>query len=101
MANPRYYGTGTKVYATEIDGRDVAIEFDKKLLFLNRARLFIDGQRVDDERLFYGEKTLEGPLGDGTTVTVRVDSGGAGELTAAQAQRSDGSWVDLIERPEV
>lgn len=98
MEKKRYYGYDTKVYAADVRGHDVALEFDKKLLVLNRARLFVDGERVDDESVFYGDKTLTGPLGDGTTVTVRIDSGMVGELTSAQARRPDGSWIDLVER---
>ena len=36
---------------------------------------------------------------DGTEIVVSVDSGMVGELTRAQLRRTDGSWVDLEERP--
>lgn len=98
MESNRYYGYRTKVYGADVSGHDVALEFDKRLLVLNRPRLFVDGKQVDAETIFYGDKTLEGPLGDGSTVKVRIDSGMIGELTSAQAQQPNGSWVDLLER---
>jgi len=94
----RYYGYGDKVYATEVDGHDVAIEFDKKLLVVNRVRLYVDGAQVDEAKVVYGDKTLGTTTADGVRVEVTIDSGGGGELTRAQAKRSDGSWVDLEER---
>ena len=94
----RYHGYQTKVYGGTIDGHDVAIEFDKKLMVLNRVRLHVDGEEVDRESVFYGEKTLEATLADGTAVVVTIDSGMAGELTRAQLRQADGSWHDLQER---
>lgn len=38
-------------------------------------------------------------VADGTEIIVSVDSGMVGELTRAQLRRTDGSWVDLEERP--
>jgi hypothetical protein len=65
---------------------------------INRVRLFVDGALVDSDKVWYGDKQLGASLDDGTTVTVLVDSGMGGELTRAQVQRADGSWVDLVER---
>ncbi len=94
----RYCGYRSKVYGGELNGHDVAIEFNKALLVLNRARLFVDAEEVDKENVFYGEKQLESTLPDGTAVVVSIDSGMVGELTRAQLRRADGSWVDLEER---
>lgn len=94
----RYHGYKTKRYGASVDGHEVEIEFDKKLLVLNRARLFVDGQQVDDANLFYGDKELTTTLPDGGTVAVVVDTGMVGEMTRAQVRRGDGAWVDLQER---
>jgi hypothetical protein len=98
MENKRYYGYATKVYGASVEGHDVAIEFDKKMVVINRVRLLVDGELVDSEKVWYGDKQLKASLPDGTSVTVVVDSGMGGELTRAQVQRSDGSWIDLVER---
>ncbi|MDO9409072.1 hypothetical protein [Patulibacter sp.] len=94
----RYYGYKTKRYGATVDGHDVEVEFDKKLLALNRVRLYVDDAQVDDTNVFYGEKELRTTLPGGEDVLVQIDSGGVGELTRAQARRTDGAWVDLEER---
>ncbi len=81
-----------------MNGHDVAIEFNKALLVLNRARLYIDAEEVDRENVFYGDKQLEASLPDGTQVMVSIDSGMIGELTKAQLRQPDGSWIHLEER---
>jgi hypothetical protein len=96
--SPRYYSYATKTYGALVEGHDVAIEFDKKLLVINRVRLFVDGILVDADKVWYGDKELSTSLVDGSAVSVVVDSGMGGELTRAQARRSDGSWIDLRER---
>jgi hypothetical protein len=94
----RYYGYDTKVYAAELEGHDVAIEFDKALVVINRARLYIDAVEVDRTKVWYGDKRLEATTDDGVEVVVEIDSGMVGELTRAQLRHPDGSWVDLQER---
>lgn len=94
----RYYGYGTRVYGAELDGHDIALEFDKSLVVINRARLFVDSQEVDSTKVWYGDKRLEATTDDGVEVVVEIDSGMAGELTRAQLRRPDGSWVDMAER---
>lgn len=98
MESPRYYGYATKTYGALVEGHDVAIEFDKKLMVINRVRLFVDGILVDAEKVWYGDKELSFSLDDGSVVSVVIDSGMIGELTRAQARRSDGTWIDLRER---
>lgn len=94
----RYLGYKTKRYGTTHEGHDVELEFDKKLMVLNRARLLVDGTVVDTENIFYGDHDLTATLPDGTAVKVTVDSGMVGELTRAQLRRADDTWVDLEER---
>ena len=94
----RYYGYGTRVYGAELDGHDVALEFDKSLVVINRARLFVDSREVDSTKAWYGDKRLEATTDDGVEIVVEVDSGMVGELTRAQLRRPDGSWVDMDER---
>lgn len=98
METPRYHGYATKTYGGLVEGHDVAIEFDKKLLVINRVRLFVDGILVDADKVWYGDKELSASLDDGSAVSVVVDSDMGGELTRAQARRSDGSCVNLRER---
>ena len=98
MESPRYSGYATKTYGALVEGHDVAIEFDKKLLVINRVRLFVDGSLVDSDKVWYGDKELSVSLDDGSAVSVVIDSGMVGELTRAQARRSDGTYVDLRER---
>jgi hypothetical protein len=94
----RYAGYKTKRYGMTYDGRDVELEFDKKLVVLNRARLRVDGELVDKANIYYGDKELTTTAGDGLEIVVTIDAGMYGELTRAQLRRADGSWVDLEER---
>ncbi len=94
----RYKGFRTKRYGGTIDGHNVELEFDKRRLVVNQARLFIDGEFVDQANIIYGEKDLTARAQDGTKIMVAVDSGMFGELTRAQLRRADDSWMDLEER---
>ncbi len=94
----RYLGYKTKRYGAMHEGHDVELEFDKKLIVLNRAQLRVDGELVDAEDVVYGDKELSATLPDGTVVAVTIDSGMLGELTRAQLRRADGAWTDLAER---
>ena len=86
-------------YGGRFDGHEIEIEFDKKLVVLNRIRLIIDGQAVDSAQVVYGDRELEAKAPDGTPVTIIVSSGMMGELVRAQIRRPDGSLMDLAERP--
>ncbi len=66
---------------------------------MDHARLLVDGELVDKKRMFYGEKDLRTTAQDGTKIVVAADVGANGELTRAQLQAADGSWVELQERP--
>jgi signal transduction protein with GAF and PtsI domain len=94
----RYLGYRTKRYGATCDGHDVELEFDKRRVVLNEARLVVDGEVVDKAKIFYGDKNLTATAQDGTEIVVAVDSGMVGELTRAQLRRADGSWIDLEER---
>ncbi|MGI8537926.1 MAG: hypothetical protein ACR2K2_15930 [Mycobacteriales bacterium] len=91
--------TKTRRYGTVQDGHDVELEFDKRRVIINKATLRVDGDVVDTTKIFYGDKNLTTHIADGTEIVVSVDSGMVGELTRAQLRRTDGSWVDLEERP--
>jgi hypothetical protein len=80
---------------TTYEGHQIELDFDQSRIVINRATLLVDGTEVDKSRVFYGEKDLKTTLEDGTEITVRLHSGMTGELTRAQLQQPDGSWVDL------
>ncbi len=71
----RYAGYKTKRYGMTYDGRDVELEFDKKLVVLNRARLRVDGELVDKANIYYGDKELTTTAGDGLEIVVTIDAG--------------------------
>jgi hypothetical protein len=85
-------------YGVEHAGHDIEVEFDRRKVIINAARLTIDGELVDQTRIFYGEKDLRATTDDGHEIVVAVDSGMAGELTRLQLKREDGTWIDLPER---
>lgn len=84
-------------YGGRFDGHEVEIEFDKKLVVLNRARLIVDGQTVDSAQVVYGDRELQAQAADGTPVNIVISSGMVGELVRAQIRRPDGSLMDLQE----
>lgn len=94
----RYYGYRTKRYGVAYNGHEVDLEFDKRRIVLNEARLLIDDEVVDKVNIFYGDKELTATAPDGTKFVVVVDSGMVGEMTRAQLRREDGSSIDLEER---
>jgi signal transduction protein with GAF and PtsI domain len=94
----RYFGYATKCYGATEDGHSVELEFDKRRVVLNEARLRVDGEVVDRSKMFYGDKELTATTADGAEIVVAVDSGMIGEMTRAQLRVADGSWVDLLER---
>ncbi len=98
MVSDRYKGYRTKRYGTTHAEHDVELEFDKRRIVLNEARLRVDGELVDKAWIFYGDRNLTITAQDGTEIVVAVDSGMFGELTRAQLRRPDGSWLDLDER---
>ena len=84
-------------YSATLGAHEVQLQFDQKLVVLNRARLLIDGEELDSTRVVYGERELATTLDDDTEVLIRLHSGMNGELTRAQLRRDDGSWEDLTE----
>lgn len=80
-----------------IDNHRVELDFDQKLVVLNRARLMLDGQEVDSARVVYGERELSTTLEDGTEIEIRLHSGMVGELTRAQIRTGSGDWADLTD----
>ena len=87
-------------YGGRFDGHEVELEFDKKLLVLNRARLIVDGRVVDSASVVYGDRELQARAEDGTPVHIVLSSGMVGELVRAQIRQADGSLVDLAEQPQ-
>ncbi|MDO9378455.1 MAG: hypothetical protein Q7T56_06375 [Nocardioidaceae bacterium] len=85
----RYHGTHA--------GHEIELVFDQRLAIVNRARLEVDGQPVDDTRVVYGTKELSASLPDGTDVVVRLHSGMVGEIDRPQLQTADG-WTDLVQQ---
>jgi hypothetical protein len=88
----------TTTYTGQIQGHTVEVEFDQKLVVVNRIALAVDGARVDTAKVVYGERELSTTLDDGTVVAVVVHSGMNGEATRVQARRPDGSFADLEPR---
>ncbi|MEP6560981.1 MAG: hypothetical protein ABJD68_07880 [Nakamurella sp.] len=86
--------SGTR-YAATIDSHAVELEFDSSLIVLNRVRLFVDGARMDDATVFYGERELTATAADGVQILVKVGSGMVGEPQRPQLRRADGSWQDM------
>ena len=84
-----------KTFTATIDGHDIKLEFDNKLVVTNRLRLYVDGELVDSDRVVYGTKELRAPV-DGGEVELRVHSGMAGEPDRPQLRGSDGTWVDMV-----
>ncbi len=77
-------------------GHQISLEFDQKMLVMNRVRLSVDGQEVDEISVVYGEKELSTTLADGTEVVVHLHSGLVGELVRPQLRLADGTWADLL-----
>lgn len=87
-------------YGGRFDGHEVELEFDKRLVVLNRARLIIDGRVVDSASVVYGDRELRSQAEDGTPVHIIISSGMVGELVRAQIRQEDGSLVDLAEQSD-
>ena len=85
-----------KTFTASDNGHEIRLEFDNKLAFINRLRLYVDDELRDSENVWYGTKELRA-LVDGGEVEVRVHSGMVGEPDRPQLKRSDGSWTDMIE----
>ncbi|WP_139977264.1 hypothetical protein [Nocardioides litoris] len=85
----RYQGT--------VGGHQVELEFDRTKVFVNEARLRVDGQEVDRGSMVYGDKTLRTTLADGTELEAVVHSGMVGEPSRPQVRTAEGSWTDLTE----
>jgi hypothetical protein len=48
----------TKRYRIEPHDQRIDVEWDRSLVFVGRLRLLIDGRRVDQSNIFYGETRL-------------------------------------------
>ena len=83
-----------KTFTAVENGQEIKLEFDNKLAFTNRLRLYVDGELLDSDSVFYGTKELRAPV-DGGEIEIRVHSGVVGEPDRPQLKRSDGSWADM------
>ena len=86
---------GSTRYRATFQDHEVELEFDRDLVVLNRARLFVDGTQVDDTRMVYGERDLTATTADGARIHVTVGSGMVGEPQRPQLELADGSWQDM------
>lgn len=85
-----------KSYVASEGGHRIEFEFDKTGVIVNRARLYIDGDKVDEKMLHYGESNVRGKLADGREVKVDFGSGFVGQLKSLTLH-VDGSEVELHE----
>lgn len=84
-------------YRATFGDHAVELEFDRDLVVLNRARLFVDGAQVDETAMVYGERDLTATTPDGARIHVTVGSGMVGEPQRPQLEGADGSWQDMSE----
>lgn len=77
---------GTKTYKAEVGGHEVAFEFDKSGVVVNRGRLYLDGHELDKRTVHWGDSTLTGKMPDGRSFKVEFGSGFVGQL----------KFVDLV-----
>ncbi|MEJ7824770.1 MAG: hypothetical protein WKF48_05045 [Solirubrobacteraceae bacterium] len=71
---------GTKTYKAAVGEHEVAFEFDRTGVIVNRGRLYVDGAELDKRAVHYGESTLTGKLPDGRSFKVEFGSGFVGQL---------------------
>jgi hypothetical protein len=86
-----------RTFIASENGHEVKLEFDNRLAFINRIRLYVDGALLDSDMVWYGTKELRAKL-DGAEVELRVHSGMVGEPDRPQIKRTDGSWADMAEQ---
>ncbi len=70
----------TKTYKAAVGEHEVAFEFDKTGIIVNRGRLYLDGVELDKRAVHYGESTLSGKMPDGRAFKVEFGSGLVGQL---------------------
>jgi hypothetical protein len=85
-----------KTFTATDNGREIKLEFDNKLAFINRIRLYVDGELLDSDTIWYGTKELKASLASGQ-IELRVHSGMVGEPDRPQLKKADGSWTDMTE----
>lgn len=80
---------GTKTYKADVGEHEVAFEFDKSGVIVNRGRLYLDGEELDKRAVHYGESTLTGRLPDGRSFKVEFASGFVGQLKSVELVLDD------------
>lgn len=69
-----------QTYRADVDGHEIDFEFDRSGVVVNRGRLLIDGAKVDQSAVHYGESALHGELSDGRNFKIEFGSGFVGQL---------------------
>lgn len=77
-------------HGATIHGHEVELEFDKKLMVVNRPPLRVDGDVVDGANIVYGDVAVIATLDDGVQIEVKFDSWLGGELRHAQGRSGEG-----------
>lgn len=92
---------GTETYKAAVGEHEVAFEFDKTGIIVNRGRLYLDGVEIDKRVVHYGESTVSGKLPDGRAFKVEFGSGLVGQLKFAELVL-DGERIPLnaVERQD-
>jgi hypothetical protein len=74
----------TKSYKATTGGHEIEFEFDKTGVVVNRGRVFVDGDLVDQKLVHYGETNVRGRLPDGRDFRVDFGSGFVGQLKSLE-----------------
>lgn len=74
---------GVRRFEGEVSGHHVTLEFDERLMEMNRLRLLVDGDEVASDKILFGTKELHARTRDGTDLSVRVQSGWLGTCMGA------------------
>lgn len=70
----------TKMYRAAVGETQVDFEFDQSGIVINRGKLYVDGHKVDQSSVHYGESSVSGALPDGRPFRVEFGSGFVGQL---------------------
>lgn len=82
----------------EASGHRVTLEFDERLIELNRLRVLVDGDELASDTIFFGTKELLVRTKDGTDLSVKVRSGWLGMCTGATVAVDGGEAQPLVDR---
>ncbi len=80
---------GTRTYRAAFGEHEIDFEFDRSGVIVNRGRLLIDGVKVDQSAVHYGESAVHGQLDDGRGFKVSFGSGVVGQLKHVELRLGD------------